>query len=51
MTTTHLLNSNLDFFSGILVIDEDYKASNFGYSCAGFASFFNGYDVFFSERL
>jgi hypothetical protein len=49
MIATHLLNSNLNPFSGIGVINKDYKASNFGYACARFASFFNGYDVFFSN--
>jgi hypothetical protein len=32
MTTTHFLNSNLDFFFVIRVIDEDYKSSNFCYA-------------------
>ena len=49
MIATHLLNSNLYPFAGIRIIDKDYKASDFGYSCARFASFFNGYDVFFSD--
>ena len=49
MTTTHLLISNLNPFSRVRVINKDYKASNFGHSCPRFASFFNGYDVFFSN--
>ena len=49
MTTTHLLNSNLNPFSRIRIIDKDYKASDFGDSCTRFASFFDGYDVFFSD--
>lgn len=49
MIATHLLNSNLYPFSRVRVINKDYKASDFGYSCTRFASFFNGYDVFFSN--
>jgi hypothetical protein len=49
MTATHLLNSNLNPFFRIRIINKDYKTSNFGYACARFAGFFNGYDVFFSD--
>ena len=49
MITTHLLYSNLNFFSKVRVINKNYKAFNLGYSCARFASFFNGYDVLFSD--
>ena len=34
MITTNLLNSNLKPFSRVRVINKDYKASDFRYSCA-----------------
>lgn len=49
MIPTHMLNSNLNPFSRVRIIDKNYKASDFGYSCARFASFFYGYNVFFSN--
>jgi hypothetical protein len=34
MITTNLLNPNLNPFFLVRVINKDYKASDFGYSCA-----------------